>query len=362
MGLKHALALLLVSGVGLSAPEDKPAEFLIDISSTTENPLGILIKSKKGLWQLTRERVRRGYGLGFFSILHNRSNNCEAQMFVEVEPLQGSLDKAVKEATDGLADTLMAASTQLMGEVKSGKRKLYKVGGTKVFGVKLRYAVQVQDSYPLTTDPVTALMFEHDGALITVTVENYSRTTDYFTPLLKSMKLVKLSSVKTPRTLKVVDATRNTYRYITAQLPKQMTPNQASGPGNAAACYVRYGKKDRQPLVRIMLAKSDATRRIPFSKWVERRRSNYVDLYDEVSNPKKVRIGDRDWYLVTFLDRTEEGDGTPPHVTKALVKILDQAWIWTLETWAEKPAQVQKDRAEFMDMLASMNSWYAKPQ
>lgn len=352
------LYLVALSHTVDAKPTDPATDFFIDISDLAGEPCGICIRTKKAYWQLPAEQLRRGYGIGLFSIARNTTNNCEARIYVEVEDI-GSLDieDAVDKAVKDLASVLAPHQTQIEGEVTREREEPYKFGPTSVRGCKLTYAVKVLNAQPVTVDPATALMFRHKGALVTVTVENFSTSEDHFTPILKAISIEKPPPKGGEWRLKLVDATAGIYRYFETPLPSDMLPERSDQLEGNAIGFCRY--QDGKPVMRIRISKSEMDRPMEEKEEAEFRHSDLLDTYQLVSALEEMAVGGGKAWLCTGRD----GSTAPPRRLAVLYfrphKLM---WTWTMESIDPDDKRFEKDLATFKSIVKMLNYWIARPR
>lgn len=339
-------------------PTDPATDFLIDISDLAGEPCGIRIKTKKGYWQLPAEQIRKGYGIGLFSIARNTTNNCEARIYVEVEDigsldLEGAVDKAVEE----LASVLEPHQVQIEGKVTRDKSAAYKIGQTQVQGCMLRYAVKVLNADPVTVDPTTALIFRHKGALVTLTVENYSSTVDHLTPILNAMSIEKLPPKGAECRLKLVDATGGVHVYMEAPLPPGMLPDRSDQLEGNAIGFCRY--QDGKPSLRIRISKSKTDKPMAPKEEAEYRHSDLLDMYQLVSPLEEMAVASNKAWLCTGRDAS----AAPPRRLAVLYfRPYALMWTWTMESIGGDDKQFEKDLAEFKSIVKMLECWIARPR
>ena len=356
--LSGVLCLGSLPHIADAKPTDPPADFFIDISDLTGEPCGIRIKTKRGYWQLPAEQIRKGYGVGLFSIARNTTNNCEARIYVEVEDigsfdLEGAVDKAVED----LASVLEPHQTKIEGKVARDKSASYRIGGTEVQGCMLRYAVKVLNANPVTVDPTTALIFRHRLALVTLTVENYSSTVDHFTPILNATSIEKLPPKSAEWRFKLVDATGGAYRYMEAPLPPGMLPERSDQLEGNAIGFCRY--QDGKPSMRIRISKSKVDKPMEAKEEAEYRHSDLLDMYQLVSPLEEMAIAGSKAWLCTGRDAS-----AAPPCRLAVLYFRPHAlmWTWTMESIGADDKQFDKDLAAFKSIVTMLECWIARPR
>ncbi len=339
-------------------PTDPATDFFIDISDLAGEPCGIRIKTKKGYWQLPAEQIRKGYGMGLFSIARNTTNNCEARIYVEVEDIGSfDLEGAVDKAVENLAAVLEPHQTKIEGKVTRDKSAAYKIGQTQVQGCMLRYAVKVLNADPVTVDPTTALAFRYKGALVTLTVENYSSTVDHFTPILNAMSIEKLPPKSAEWRLKLVDATGGIYCYMEAPLPPGMLPERSDQLEGNAIGFCRY--EDGKPNMRIRISKSKTDKPMEAKEEAEYRHSDLLDMYQLVSPLEEMAIAGSKAWLCTGRDAS----AAPPRRLAVLYfRQHELMWTWTMESIGADDKQFDKDLAAFKSIVKMLECWIARPR
>lgn len=358
--LALAGVLLMLSGGARGAPVDKPARFLLDLSSVCGKPIGIQVDSKKHLWQLPKSQVRKGFGLAWYWIDKATSNSSEARIYVEVEALG---DRALLDAAGETAETVGATMepfhTELVGDVLTGEREQFKFGRTVVLGYRLQYKIDITTAVPRSVTPATAIVFEHEGALVTVTVEDFNEKKSYVDPFLKSVEIVKLPLRAKPNRLKMVDATGHIYRYMTCEIPAGFTPEMESEYGVAASFALADPKgetfKSRITVRRIQPPRG---RNMDFKSAVEWTRSNYADMYEDVSALEKSKLGRMPCYTLSYTDNEKP----TRRVFSTFIGLHDQIWTWTFECASKDESEIKKAEAEFEKLLKSGNAWAIKPK
>jgi len=259
-----------------------------------------------------------------------------------------------KEATTSV---LEPHQTQVEGKVTRDKSASYKIGGTEVQGCILRYAVKVLNADPVTVDPTTALIFRHKGALVTLTVENYSSSVDHFTPILSAMSIEKLSPASAECRLKLVDATGGAYRYMEAPLPPGMLPERSDLLEGNAIGFCRY--QDGKPGMRIRISKSRTDKPMGAKEEAEYRHSDLLDMYQLVSPLEEMAIAGRKAWLCTGRDAS----AAPPRRLAVLYfRPHDLMWTWTMESIGADDTQFEKDLAAFKSIAKMLECWIARPR
>jgi len=361
MTIRSCLCLMLLVGAGASAgPTDKPADFVIDLSSVCDEPIGIQVRTKRRLWQLPRSRVRKGFGLAWYWIERASSNSSEARIYVEVEALgDRPLADAVRETAESLEALMEPFHTELVGDVRTGEKERLKVGRVAVDAYRLHYRVDITTAVPRSVSPATAIVFEHEKALVTITVEDFDTKKDYVDPFLKSMSLVKLPLRPEPIRLKMVDATQHIYRYMTCVLPAGLAARHADTEyGDAATFATPADEASARIQVTCRRIQPPRGRNMTFAKAVEWIRSSYADMYSDVSPSKETRIGGTPGYVLSYTDK----EGGPWRVHTAFISLHDQMWTWTLKRTSAGGAEIEKASAEFEKLLKSGRLWVVVPE
>lgn len=356
IALVTTVLLLSVSARGEAT--DPAADFFVDISDLAGESCGIRIKTERMYWQLPAEQLRKGYGIGLFSILRNTTNNCEARIYVEVESLGSSdLDSAVDKAVQDLPGLLEAHQAKIEGGVSRDKKAEYRIGKAKVEGCKVRYSVKVLNADPVTVDPTTALMFRHKGAFVTISVENYaSSTVDHFSRFLKTLSIEKVPA-KADWRMKLVDATGGTYRYFDMPLLPGMIPERSDQIEGNAIGFCRW--QDGKPLTRIRIAKSDMDKPMEEKEEAEYRHSALLDMYKNVSPLEEVQVGGQKAWLCSGLD-----DSVTPARRLAVLYFRPQGlmWTWTFESIDADEKRFQQELAAFKGVTKKLEYWIATPR
>ena len=328
----------------------------MDISELAGKPCALRISTDRCYWQLPAEQIRKGYGIGLFSILRNTTNNCEARVFVEVEDIGGAdLDAAAAKAVEELPAVLGPHQTQIVGEVNRDKAAEYKIGGTAVKGCKVRYSVKVLNADPVTVDPATTLIFVLGKALVTITVENYaSSTVDHFTRFLKTLSIEKMPSKDVACRLKLVDATGGLYQYFEMPLLPGMVSERSDQLEGNVLGFCRY--EDGKPVVRLRIAKSETDRPMEEKEEAEFRHSDLLDRYKAVSPLAEIAIGSGRGWLCTGVD-----DSTA-RLAVLYVRPQKVMWTWTFESIGADDKRFEGDLAAFKSSLKKLQCWIAQPR
>lgn len=308
-------------------------------------------------WQLPSEQLRKGYGIGLFSILRNTTNNCEARIYVEVEALGSlDLDAAVDKAVEDLPALLEPHQTKIEGEVTRDKKAEYKIGALKVEGCKVRYSVKVLNADPVTVDPTTAMMFRYKGALVTITVENYaSSTVDHYTRFLKTVSIGKPPS-KADWRLKMVDATDGIYRYFTMPLLPGMVPARSDQLDGNAIGFCRY--EGDKVGTRLRIAKSHLDKPMEQKEEAEYRHSDLLDMYKNVSPLEELEIGSGKAWLCRGQD---DSTSPPSRLAFLFFRPHELMWTWTVSVDGDE-SRLESEVAALKDSLKKLDYWIARPR
>jgi len=352
------VAVLALATAASAAPRDPAADFLIDITDLAGEPCGLHLKTKKGYWELPAEQLRHGRGIGLFYVTKNTTNNCEARIYIEVDALDGrTLEEAVTQAAESLPGMLEPRRTEVVGEITHDAVAPHRIGKLKLDGCTLRYSVRVLNAEPVTTDPATALMFAFKGAVVTVTVENYSSTTDYLTPILKGLSIETLPLKRADFRLKFVDATGGSYRYFEGALPDALVPERSDALQGEAIGFLR--SHDGKVVGKLRLAKSEAARGKGPREEADYRRSNLLDMYENVSDFEEVSLGGEKAWLCTCREGAEDAMS---RISVVYFRPEDVMWTLTWETLDADAKEADEHQRELRTLLKSLNHWTAHPR
>ncbi len=356
-GTSLALALMLSARV-TAGPIDKPADFIIDMSSVCGDKVGLRIRTKKGFWQLPLARVRKGFGIVFYVVGDSKSNSSQARVYVEVEPLDDRvMADAAAEAADALADVMAPFDTELVGKVTKADVRRLKIGKDFIPARKLHYTVDIVTADPRTKNPATAVVFTHKKALVTVTVEEFEKDKDYLDKVLRSITFVKLPAPGKAIRVKLLDAAEHIHRYITLALPKPFVAQYADCAPGVAATFVHRDAKPGVARPQITLQRLERPRERGMDKFenvAKWRHSDFADSYHDVSELTKLRVSGSTAYRTTYTDKTEQGDW---RIFDVVFPMREQIWVLTMESNSKDPKAAKDAEKVFRKMLTSVAIW-----
>lgn len=357
-----AIAISL-STPSLAGPVDKSTDFVIDISSVCNEPVGLRLRTKKNWWQLPPARVRKGFGLAFFVVDDVTTNNSMARVYIEVEPLDDrTLDEAFKEAAEGLADTMAPFDTELLGGITRADPRKIKVGKDTIMARKLHYTVDITSAEPRSKSATTAVLFAHKKALVTVTVESFKEADRPVTAhaVLSALSIVALPLKEKPIRVKLLDAEGHIHRYVTMELPKGFVAQHADCAHDVTATFVHRSAKPTagRPAITIRRIEPPQKRGMnEFKNVVQWRMSDFEDMYHQIAPPTRTRVSGQPAYQTHYLDKSEEGNW---EVYDVIFQLRDQIWVITMDIDSNDLTASKDGPKQFGKLLKSVAAWIGK--
>ncbi len=364
--VRTGFAILVLVGLAEAKPKGKPTTFLLDISKTVGTPAALQYKTKGQIWQLPVRRLRKGYGMAFYSVQDDNENATFARIYIEVEPLEKPLKEAALQMFVDLKDTLAPANTELVGTGEVMPPDEIDFDRMKRDGCQFSYTVRVLDALPVQDAQSRAVAFDVGKAFISVTIECFSadQADAFYAKTLKSLRLVPPPKKPVATPIKLVDATRRVYRYTRGTLPAGFLPDAYECPKSLTARYTRRDRKTGNMLAQIEIYASDFRRRVKtLTDEVDWRLSDIQDGYDKVSPKEPVRVGGLDGFQFSYRDSGEEEEETDPtDVRRIFLQVHDHVWGLTYRTPATDDPKLKKaHEREFQKILKSLKLWHAKP-
>ncbi|MEM8884357.1 MAG: hypothetical protein AAGD14_09825 [Planctomycetota bacterium] len=348
----------LLGSPAAAGPVDKPADFFIPLAGVGMPESALLFRTKKGFWQLPPARVRKGYGAAFYLVPDSRKNASVARIYIEVEPIGDLvLADAVDEAKASLGNVMAPFQTELVGDVLRLDSKKIRIGRESVLSYRLLYKVDVVTASPRTQDDTVAIMFVYKKALVTVTVENFSKDKDYMKPVLSALSIVKTPKKPKPIRVKILDAAAQIYRFITLEVPAPFRPKHRDTEYNVAATFVRADAKPDVARPQITVGRTERPRQRgmdEFANIAKYRHASQQDAYEKVGKLEPLRVAGKAAFKTTYVDKTEQGTF---QVIDVLFQVREQLWVLTMEfDTADAEAASNADKS-FARVLKSLHAW-----
>jgi len=361
-----ATAVAIASGVH-AAPRkrpDKAATYRFDLTREGDKKPSVLsLKLPEKFWQHSDHppmyapgtAVRKGWGAGWFVAVDYYDSGCQYHLFLEIEELgKRKLKKAAEDHNATLEEVCRKAQITLKSKPSKVKRyRKFKLRKKNAPAYTVRYNVTPQ-AVSGAVDPATALLFEVNGYLVTLTGVRWG-TKDYFKDIVAGLAITDTPVPAQAGPFKLLDLTDGVSKFITLDYPGEFKRIYRYGHGRADAVWERHDKSGTL-LARLTLSNHVLDGRTP-EAWLKDRVRSYKDHYDAVSDPKTVKVGERSGQLLTFVDNSKEQEPAVRHVRKVFVKLHRELWDLTMETIGEDQARVAADAKLLATLLASVEMW-----
>lgn len=188
---------------------------------------------------------------------------------------------------------------------------------------------------------------------MTLTCEKWG-VKDRFEEVAAGFGLADTAALVAPVPFKLLDMTDGVTKFITFDVPAGFERIYRYEHGKPDAVWER--RAEGKALARLTLSNQVLDGKEP-EAIVKEAAARYKDHYQEVSEPREVKVGERSGHRIDFKDPSKEEEPEVRSVRKVFVKLHREVWELAYETFGEDAARIEADEKVLDKLLASVEMW-----